>query len=62
MQIFRELRREGLFNAWKSFYFCGHFAVTTGGTSGHTPTGYTSVYVVLAKIVPFRVRQMKFEI
>jgi len=41
-------------------FFC-FFTGATGRISGHTPTRNTSLYVVLAKVVPSGGKKMKFE-
>ena len=43
-----------------SVLFC-YFTGATDRISGYTSTGNTSLYVVLAKVVPFWVKKMKFD-
>jgi len=50
------------FDASKFLSFFRFFATPTGRISGHTPTRNTPLYVVLAKVVPFGVKKIKFEI
>jgi len=45
-----------------SVLFFRYFTGATGHIFGYIPTHNTSLYVVLAKVVPFGVKKMKFEI
>jgi len=50
------------FDAWKFLFIFVIFATATGRIFGHIPTLNTSLYVVLAEVVPFGVRKIKCEI
>ena len=60
----RQRRWSGQIASWrmKVSVFFRFFATPTGRIFGHIPTLNTSLYVVSAKVVPFGVRKIKFEI